>query len=109
MPEWYVPGGNALVGYSLTPFIQSLLLFTFILLAAKAAGYLSIRFHQPSVLGELLVGLLLGPTLIDILHLQIFHENVVFLEELVKEMAEIGVLLLMFVAGAFPPLQAYWV
>jgi Kef-type K+ transport system membrane component KefB len=83
----------------MTPFIQSLLLFALILLAAKSAGYLSVRLHQPSVLGELLVGLLLGPTLIDLLHLQLFQGNALFLEELVKETAEIGVVLLMFVAG----------
>jgi Kef-type K+ transport system membrane component KefB len=83
----------------MSPFIQSLLLFSFILLAAKTAGYLSTRLHQPSVLGELLVGLVLGPTLIDLLHLHIFEEEYVFLEELVKETAEIGVVLLMFVAG----------
>jgi Kef-type K+ transport system membrane component KefB len=83
----------------MTPFIQSLLLFALILLAAKTAGYFSTRLHQPSVLGELLVGLLLGPTLVDILHLHLFQENAAFLEELVKETAEIGVVLLMFVAG----------
>jgi len=71
----------------MTPFIQSLLLFSIILLAAKSAGYLSTLLHQPSVLGELLVGLLLGPTLIDLLHQQLFQGDAIFLEELVKETA----------------------
>lgn len=83
----------------MTPFIESLLLFAMILVAAKTAGYLSVLLRQPSVLGELLVGLLLGPTLIDMVHTKIFLRDIVFLEELLSETAEIGVLLLMFVAG----------
>jgi Kef-type K+ transport system membrane component KefB len=83
----------------MSTFIQSLLLFSLILLAAKTAGYLSTRLHQPSVLGELLVGLLLGPTLADMVHWEVFESHFVFLQELVVETAEIGVVLLMFVAG----------
>lgn len=83
----------------MSSFIQSLLLFSLILLAAKTAGYLSTRLHQPSVFGELLVGLLLGPTLADMVHWEIFESHFSFLYELVIETAEIGVVLLMFVAG----------
>jgi len=49
-------------------FLQLAFLIAVILLAAKAAGYLSVRLGQPSVLGELLVGILLGPSLLDLLH-----------------------------------------
>ena len=50
-------------------FLQLAFLIAVILLAAKAAGYVSVRLGQPSVLGELLVGILLGPSLLDLLHL----------------------------------------
>ena len=35
-----------------------------ILVAAKAAGLLFRRIHQPEVLGEMLAGILLGPSLL---------------------------------------------
>ena len=38
-----------------------------VLVAAKLAGYASVRFGQPSVLGELLVGIILGPTVLNML------------------------------------------
>ncbi|NTW37925.1 MAG: cation:proton antiporter, partial [Syntrophobacteraceae bacterium] len=53
----------------MSPFLQLAVELSIILLAAKAAGYLSTRLGQPSVLGEILVGLLLGPSLLDIAHL----------------------------------------
>jgi Kef-type K+ transport system membrane component KefB len=65
--------------------------------AAKAGGYLSQRLGQPSVLGELLVGVILGPTVLDLIHLPIFTDK--HLGEVIHEFAEIGVLLLMFIAG----------
>lgn len=79
-------------------FLQLLLLLLIILPASKLAGYLSIRLGQPSVLGELLVGVLLGPSLLDLLHFPVFGGNS-SLPEFIKELGEIGVLLLMFVAG----------
>ncbi|MFH1909041.1 MAG: cation:proton antiporter [Chloroflexota bacterium] len=81
----------------MTPFLQLTLLLIIILLAAKIAGYLSIRIGQPSVLGELIVGILLGPSLINLLHLPFIESEV--LEETIHFLAEIGVLMLMFIAG----------
>ena len=80
----------------MTTFLQLALLLSIILLAAKLAGYLSVRLGQPSVLGELLVGILLGPTLLDILHLPFIDPE---LAHFIDELGEIGVLLLMFIAG----------
>jgi Kef-type K+ transport system membrane component KefB len=94
-----VPFRKIVYNLRMSPFIQSLLLFALVLVAAKTAGYLAVRLHQPSVLGELLVGLLLGPTLVDLVHFEFFAEHFTFLEELLHETAEIGVVLLMFVAG----------
>ncbi|MCP5097736.1 MAG: cation:proton antiporter, partial [Chloroflexi bacterium] len=67
--------------------------------AAKVSGYLSTRFGQPSVLGELLAGLILGPTLFDMLHTwSVFHGDEI-IGEAIKFMAELGVILLMMLAG----------
>lgn len=81
----------------MTPFLQLALALSIIIVAAKAGGYLSYRLGQPAVLGELLTGLLLGPSLLDLFHTAYFTDP--HLGEVVHELAEIGVLLLMFVAG----------
>ncbi len=79
--------------------LQLLLLLSIIIFAAKAAGALSIRFGQPAVFGEILIGLVLGPTVIDLLHLWPFAGSAETMERTVKDFSEIGVILLMFVAG----------
>lgn len=81
----------------MTAFLQLAIILAILLLCAKAGGFLSTKLGQPSVLGELLVGVLLGPSLINIMHLPVFatHET----GEFIKEFAELGVLLLMFLAG----------
>lgn len=81
----------------MTPFLQLSLALAILITAAKAGGYLSYRLGQPSVLGELLVGILLGPTLVDILHIPYFTDP--HLPEVIHQMAEVGVLLLMFLVG----------
>ncbi|MCB9136538.1 MAG: cation:proton antiporter [Anaerolineales bacterium] len=81
----------------MTPFLQLIFLLSIILLAAKTAGFLTTLIKQPSVLGELLIGLILGPSLIDLLHLPVFEDHL--LSETIHHLAEMGVLLLMFVAG----------
>ena len=80
----------------MTTFLQLALLLSIILLSAKLAGYLSIRLGQPSVLGELLVGILLGPSVIDVLNLPFIDHA---LADTIAELGELGVLLLMFIAG----------
>lgn len=80
----------------MTTFLQLSLLLSIILLSAKLAGYLSVRLGQPSVLGELLVGILLGPSVIDVLNLSFIDHA---LAETIAELGELGVLLLMFLAG----------
>lgn len=78
--------------------LQVLLILSIIILAAKFAGSLSHRIGQPSVFGELLIGLILGPSLLNILGWRVFpqHEEV---ELVVKILAELGVIFLMFLAG----------
>lgn len=81
----------------MSPFVQLILVLSIILFAAKLAGYLSTLLGQPSVLGELLVGVLLGPSLLDITHSVFITDT--HLTEVVIELGELGVLFLMFLAG----------
>lgn len=81
----------------MSPFIQLVITLIVILLAAKTAGFISRRLGQPSVLGELLVGLILGPSVLDITHLPFMTDT--HLTESILQYGEFGVLLLMFLAG----------
>lgn len=68
-----------------------------IVFAVKLLGHLSTKIGQPSVFGKLLVGILLGPTVLNLI-----HPN-----PLISELAEIGVILLMFLAGLETDLQEF--
>lgn len=81
-------------------FLQFILAIVIIIVAAKVGGFISTRFGQPSVLGELLAGLLLGPTALDMLHdWTFFFYSTEVLTELISVTAELGVILLMLLAG----------
>jgi Kef-type K+ transport system membrane component KefB len=81
----------------MTNFLQLILILIIILSAAKIAGQLSIRLGQPSVFGELLVGIILGPSLINLTNLPFITDTHVV--DIIDDLGEIGVLLLMFLAG----------
>ena len=68
-----------------------------IIAASRIGGALARRFGQPRVLGELIVGVILGPTLLDLLHAPLL--NGTDLHETISQLAELGVLLLMFLVG----------
>lgn len=79
------------------PFVPLMFALGIILLASRAGGALARRLHQPRVLGQLIVGLILGPTVLDFLHWDILQGAE--LQHTIKEFAELGVLLLMFNIG----------
>lgn len=81
----------------MTPFLQISIILAILLLAAKAAGYISTKLGQPSVLGELLIGVVLGPSLFSLFNLSFLDYEE--LPHFIDDFAEIGVLLLMFIAG----------
>lgn len=81
----------------MSSFLQLLLVLVCILLAAKISGALAVRFHMPSILGELLAGVILGPTFLNLLAIPIFQSA--SLHEIVFDFAELGVILIMFIAG----------
>jgi monovalent cation:proton antiporter-2 (CPA2) family protein len=60
-----------------------------ILIFSKIAGDISVKLGQPSVLGKLLVGILIGPSVLGL----------VTETETLKEFSQLGVILLMFIAG----------
>jgi Kef-type K+ transport system membrane component KefB len=81
----------------MTPFLQLAMALAVIITAAKIGGYLSFRIGQPAVLGELFVGIILGPSVLNFLSMPYFTDQ--HLPEVIYQMAEMGVLLLMFLAG----------
>jgi len=69
--------------------MELILQLAIILIASKIAGSLSVRLGQPSVLGKLLIGIVLGPSVLGLV-----NET-----ETLAEFSQIGVILLMFIAG----------
>ncbi len=68
-----------------------------VLAAAKIGGWLSNRIGQPAILGELVVGILLGPSVLNVIGLPYFEQQHV--GETLHQLGEIGVIFLMFTAG----------
>lgn len=60
-----------------------------ILVATKVAGHLSVLIGQPSVLGKLIAGVLVGPAVFGLVQSS----------ELITAFSQIGILLLIFIAG----------
>ncbi len=89
----------------LNELLQLLLILTVILVVAKLAGSLSKRIGQPSVFGELLVGLILGPTAVNLLNLPAFSHGE-GIQVVLSSLAELGVIVLMFLAGVETDLKA---
>ena len=81
------------------PVIPLFMALAVIIVAARIAGTTARRLRQPRVLGELIVGVILGPTLFNMMHWSIFEHEPELLKETINEFAEIGVLLLMFKVG----------
>ena len=69
--------------------IQILRDLMIIIVSAKLFGLIARRLHAPQVAGEIIAGLIIGPTLFDLVEASDFLSG----------MAEIGVILLMFSAG----------
>lgn len=60
-----------------------------VLLCTKLAGQLSVKLGQPAVLGQILIGILIGPAILGWIDKS----------ETISTFSEIGVILLMFLAG----------
>lgn len=77
-----------------------LLALVVVIVAARLCGALLARLHQPPVMGEVLAGLLLGPSLLGQLSPEVMHylqpPSVV---PILSAVAQIGVMLFMFLVG----------
>ncbi|AEH24505.1 cation:proton antiporter [Pyrococcus yayanosii] len=60
-----------------------------ILIVAKVFGYISVRFGFPAALGQLMGGIVIGPSIL----------NLVSYDEEVRLLADLGVVILLFLAG----------
>ncbi|MFO7612018.1 MAG: cation:proton antiporter [Clostridia bacterium] len=69
--------------------IEFLVDLAIILISTKALGVITRKFQLPQVVGALMAGLILGPAVLGII-----HET-----ELISDLAEIGVIVIMFCAG----------
>jgi Kef-type K+ transport system membrane component KefB len=66
---------------------------------AKIMGFVAYRLRQPAVLGELVAGLLLGPTVFNLLADPVLFADGELIQTIILKVAELGVLLLLFSAG----------
>ncbi|HWI55146.1 MAG TPA: cation:proton antiporter [Desulfobacteria bacterium] len=80
--EWYASLKAVING-------NLLLQLVIIIAAVKLAGGISDKLNQPTVFGKLLVGIIIGPSLLGLV-----HET-----ETLKLLSELGVIVLMFLAG----------
>lgn len=78
--------------------IQLFLALGVIIAGAQLAGAAARAVGQPRVFGELLAGVVLGPTLLDMLGWGVFDDPEQ-LEHIIADLAELGVLFLMFTVG----------
>lgn len=83
--------------------LQILLITALLIFLAKGAGDLVGRIGLPLVLGELLAGVILGPTVFNIWRFPWFSSSAaaggLSLPSVIKVLADIGVVILMFLAG----------
>ncbi|MEI7832046.1 MAG: cation:proton antiporter [bacterium] len=79
--------------------LQLLLLLALIILVAKFAGHFSKHLGLPTVFGVILVGVIIGPAALNMLAWLPFAASQDKLHEMLKVFANLGVLLLMFIAG----------
>jgi len=91
--------------------VNLLLQLGLLLLAARLFGELARRFHQPLVLGEILAGVILGPTVLGTIDPDIYKllfpysgNASIILEGIIN----VSVVLLLFVAGMEVELNLVW-
>lgn len=77
--------------------VPLLLALAVLIASAKVVGSLSVRLGQPAVLGELIAGLVLGPTFLNLTALPVLESP--NLSQILHILGQLGVLWLMFAAG----------
>ncbi|MFN3928685.1 MAG: cation:proton antiporter, partial [Thermoflexus sp.] len=82
------------------------LLLALLIVVAKVGAWLSLRLHQPAILGKLIAGLILGPSLLNVFSWSIFHHQ--GFSETVLVLGTLGVILLMGMAGLEIDLEEFF-
>lgn len=83
--------------------LSFLIIVSVILISARVLGEIFRRFKQPAVIGEIMAGILLGPSLLGTLSPDLFQH--IFTSEkgvpykAFDGLAQVGIILLMFIAG----------
>jgi Kef-type K+ transport system membrane component KefB len=83
--------------------LNFLVMVSIILIASRLLGEIFRKFKQPAVVGEILAGIIIGPSLLGSVFPDIFQK--VFLSEpraygAFDGLASVGIIMLMFIAGA---------
>jgi K+:H+ antiporter len=91
---------NALLEHLREPLTTLLMQIIVILIVARLVSILFSKIGQPSVIGEMVAGILLGPSLLGVL----FPEGMAFLFPessmgILRSLSQIGVILFMFIVG----------
>ncbi len=86
------------VASSMDPIMRAIVTISVLVFFAKVLGGAFSSFKLPPVIGELLAGVLLGPSMLGTA-IVIFGEPLVLLNEFVDAFAEIGAIMILFSAG----------
>lgn len=91
--------------------VNLLLQLSVMILAARIFGELARKFHQPMVVGEIIAGVILGPSILGMINPEIYDllfpltgDNSVVLEGIIS----VSVVLLLFIAGMEVELDLVW-
>ena len=76
----------------MTPFLELMLVLALIVAGAKLVGYLVGMLGQPTVVGEIAFGLIIGPSVLNVLGMPIFT-HAAETGETIKLLGELGVVL----------------
>ena len=82
--------------------LSFLIIVSILLIASRLLGELFRRYKQPAVIGEILAGIILGPSLLGTLFPDVFKAIFTAQENAYRSfdgLAQIGIILLMFIAG----------
>jgi len=79
------------------PALQLALLLAILLPATKLAASFCSRFNIPPIIGELMVGVLLGPGAVNLMHMRVFGGGEA--TGALMLLAQVGAMVLMFIAG----------
>lgn len=89
----------------MTPLLELALVLGIVIAGAKLSGWLMAKLDQPTVVGEIGFGIIMGPTLLNLFGWPALTHPAAT-EETVRLLAELGVLMLMFLAGLETDLKA---